>query len=154
MHGSALKLIEAVKNNQVLNEKTFVHLNSMLESIMSNDDNADLVVKYPLAPKKIKESTSRRAVMVGQGDHIKMKSKPKRSIDTCTTCEKRDPNNSKGHRKGANCPYHEDYCLICVKKGKFIHSHCSKTCPHNKKERGLKKSVKKIFQLKTKENLW
>ena len=92
--------------------------------------------------------------MLAQRKFYKISTKSKRSIDTCQTCEKKNPTNSKGHRKGNNCSYHEDYCIICVKKDIFINSHCSQTCPHNKKDMGLKKSIKQIFQLKTKENLW
>ena len=126
----------------------------MMESIMCNDNiapNMNHTLKYPLAPKRTKESTSGRALIVGQGGSSKLKSKSKRSVDTCKTCEKRDPKNSKGHRKGSNCPYHEDFCQLCVKNNKFTNLHSTASCPHSKKNKKRKQNKTRLLVIKGKK---
>ena len=153
LHGTALKLIEAVKNNPVLYKKTFVQLNSMMESIITHDENNGHVVTYPLAPNRSKESSASKGHMAGQRKYITITPKTKRSVDTCKTCEKRNPNNCKGHRKGSLCPFYQDFCKICVNKGKFINTHCSQTCPNKKKDKCVKKSSKATISIKKKRKL-
>ena len=120
LHDAAMKLIEVVENNKVLYKKKIVQLSSMLESTTCNDDsenlsqnNNNLYLQYPLPQKITKESKERRGIMASQVSHLRVSVPKKRSMDTCSTCEIRDPINIKGHSNGSSCPYYKKYCDIC-----------------------------------------
>ena len=128
----------------------------MMESIMCNDDivpNMSQALKFPLAPKRTKQTKSDDALSFSQVTSSQLKSKKNRSIDTCKTCEKMDPLNSKGHRKGSNCPYHEDFCQICVKMKKFTNLHSTDLCPHSKKRKKKETKQNKAVHKKRKHIL-
>ena len=119
----------------------------MMESIVCNDDivpNVSQALNYPLAPKTTKQTKSDGALRVCQVISSQLKSNPTRSIDACKTCEKRDPHNSKGRRKGSKCPYYEDFCQVCVKTGRFTNLHSTALCVHSKKRKKETKQNKAV----------
>ena len=63
--------------------------------------------------------------------HIKVSAPKKRVMDTCSICIERNPSQSKGHRNGSACPYHEDYCKTCMTKGIVTNKHSTSKCPNN-----------------------